>query len=85
MSDSMSLLYDALLGVHFLYSHGRIHGDLEPDNIGIWEGGGVLLDLGSSVYKPPGIHRVSGEEMKGAIGYSSSEHDMGPLDAAIDI
>ncbi|WEW59610.1 hypothetical protein PRK78_005087 [Emydomyces testavorans] len=50
-----ALFREALLGVNFLHSHGWIHADLKPENIGVRRRDPpqvVLLDLGSAIKIP---------------------------------
>ncbi|MCJ1368626.1 hypothetical protein MMC16_007770 [Acarospora aff. strigata] len=85
--DCMHLFREALRGVEFLHSHGWIHGDLKPANIGVRSRDPpcvVLLDLGGALNTASGlIHPTPG--VGGTVGYLAPEKELQPYDASVDM
>ena len=46
LHDGANLLYDICAALRYLHDHGRVHGDVKPDNIGREAGEFILLDFG---------------------------------------
>ena len=76
-----------MLGLEFLHSHGWLHGDLKPGNIGFIGASSraVLLDLGTACYLEPGhlIEPTPGK--KGTIRYQAPERELEGYEHSIDI
>jgi serine/threonine protein kinase len=85
--EMLKLFREALLGLHFLHTHGFIHVDIKPANIGIRdtpEPTTVLLDIGGAVCPKNGqVEHAPGH--RGTINYLAPEMEMQPYDARVDV
>jgi serine/threonine protein kinase len=84
-TTDMDLYIDALEGINFLHSHGYIHGDVKPQNIGINSKAAVILDMGGAAEFSSGDYITSSPGTRGSIGYLAPEYEMGRYNQAVDM
>ena len=84
-SKAMQLFFDALCAVRFLHSHGWLHGDIKPANIGIDGNKAVLLDLGSAIHLSPGNKEPPIPGRGGTIWYLAPERELHSYDKLVDM
>jgi serine/threonine protein kinase len=82
---ALQLFYDALLGLDFLHSHGWLHGDIKPANIGIDGRRAVLLDIGGAVKLGPGEKVAPTPGRGGTVWYLAPERELQPYDKLVDV
>jgi serine/threonine protein kinase len=86
LSESdLSLFRSALQGVHFLHSHGWVHRDLKPQNIGYSGSQAVLLDLGGAMRLDPGELVPSTPGRGGTVPYLAPECEMQDYEDRVDV
>jgi serine/threonine protein kinase len=85
--DSVTLFHDALRGLRFLHSHGWVHLDIKPHNIGVLTNPlrAVLLDLGQLSTLPAGYTLAATPGCTGTINYLSPEQEIDEYDHGADI
>ncbi|KAI9737400.1 MAG: hypothetical protein M1834_009554 [Cirrosporium novae-zelandiae] len=81
----MKLFHDALQGVHFLHSHGWIHGDLKPGNIGINGARAILLDIGGAMQLHSGTLVPPTPGHGGTLWYLAPEREMQGYNCLVDV
>ncbi|KAK2873806.1 hypothetical protein FQN49_002052 [Arthroderma sp. PD_2] len=88
LPEIASLFHEALLGLNFLHSHGWVHGDLKPGNIGILDVASlrvVLLDFGGATNLKPGTLLPASPGIGGTINYIAPERELQAHDHLIDV
>ncbi|RSL39021.1 hypothetical protein CEP53_014385 [Fusarium sp. AF-6] len=78
-----------LEAIDFLHSHGLIHGDIKPMNIGVrlWDSDQasiVLLDTEDAIYAPDG-YTLPKPGTTGTIGWLSPEQELDTFTATVDV
>ena len=82
---AIALYHDALEGVNFLHSHGWVHGDLKPGNVGIKGTRAVLLDNGGSWQFDNASLRPPSPGFGGTIPYLAPEREMQGHGSEVDV
>lgn len=83
--QAMQLFHDALKGLHFLHSHGWLHGDIKPANIGIIGARAVLLDIGTAIQLRPHALVPPTPGGGGTIWYLAPEREMQHYNYLVDV